>query len=100
MLMGSAMRMFDHDWNQKWVCCSHQETDEKNCLFLHCYSLNPAVRDTIKKIPLLKDMLDMAYEITKLTKSPKREAEFHRKQHNFCDKWNVISIYAIWTHQL
>ena len=45
------------------------------------HSLNLAVGDTIKNIPLLKDMLDMAYEITKLIKkSPKREAKFRRKQ--------------------
>ena len=37
--------------------------------------------DTIKNIPLLKDVLDIAYEITKLIKkSPKREAEFRKKQ--------------------
>ena len=37
-----------------------------------------------KKNPLLKDTLDMAYEVTKLLKkSPKREVEFHRKQAEF-----------------
>ena len=37
-----------------------------------------------KKIPLLVDTHDMAYEITKLTKkSTNREAEFHRKQAEF-----------------
>ena len=37
-------------------------------LLTHCYchSLNLAVGDTINNIPLLKDTLDMAYEITKL----------------------------------
>ena len=43
-------------------------------LRMHCYchSLNLAVGDTKKNIPLLKDTLDMAYEITKLIeKSPK-----------------------------
>ena len=56
---------------------------------MHCYchSLNFAVRGTIKSIPLLKDTLDMAYKTTKLTKmSPKREAEFHRKQAEFLGK--------------
>ena len=49
-----------------------------------CHSLNLAVGDTIKNIPLLKDTLDMAYDITNLIKkSPKREAEFHRKQAEF-----------------
>ena len=43
-----------------------------------------AVGNTIKNIPLLKDTLDMAYKITKLVKkSPKREAEFHRKKAEF-----------------
>ena len=53
----------------------------KKCLLMHCYchSLNLAVRVTIKNIPLLKDTLDMAYEITKLLKkSTKREAKFQR----------------------
>ena len=50
----------------------------------YCQSLNLAVGDTIKNIPLLKDILDMAYEITKLIKkSPKREAESHTKQAEF-----------------
>ena len=49
-----------------------------------CHSLNLAVGDTIKNIPLLKDTLDMAYDITNLIKkSPKREAEFHRKPAEF-----------------
>ena len=51
----------------------------------YCHSLlNLAVGYTIKNIALLKDALDMAYEVTKLIKkSPKREAEFHRKQAEF-----------------
>ena len=55
------------------------------CLLMHCYGLSLlAVGDTIKKNPLLKYTLNMAYEITKLIKkSPKREAEFHRKQVEF-----------------
>ena len=37
----------------------------EKCLLMHCYchSLNLAVGDTIKSIPLLKDTLDMAYEL-------------------------------------
>ena len=66
MLVGSAMMMFDQDWNQKWDCCKNQKLSGQG------YN---------KYIPLLKDTLDMAYEITQLIKkSPKREAEFHRKQ--------------------
>ena len=61
------------------VAAQIKKLNEK-CLVIHCYcpSLNLAVGDTIKKKnPLLKDTLDMAYEITKLIKkSPKREAEF------------------------
>ena len=58
----------------------------EKCLLMHCYchSFNLAVSNTIKKTSLLKGMLDMAYEITKLIKkSLKREAEFHRKQAKF-----------------
>ena len=49
----------------------------EECLLTHCYchSLNLAVRDTIKNIPFLKDKL--------IKKSPKREAELHRKQEEF-----------------
>ena len=48
-----------------------------DALLLH--SLNLAIGATIKYIPLLKDTLDMAYEITQLIKkSRKREAEFYR----------------------
>ena len=62
----------------------------KKCLLTHCYcsSLNLAVGDSVKNIPLLKDTLNMAYEITKLIKkSPKREAEFQRIQPEF---WGQI----------
>ena len=64
------------------VASQIKKLNEK-CLLTHCYchSLNLAVGDTIKNIPLLKDVLDIAYEITKLIKkSPKREAEFRKKQ--------------------
>ncbi len=51
---------------------------------LLCHSLNLADGDTIKNIQLLKHTLDMTYEITKLIeKSPKYEAEFHRKKSEF-----------------
>ena len=75
---------------------------KEKCLLMHCYCFsNLAVRDTIKNIRLLKDTLDTAYEVTKLIKkSPIREAEFYRKQAEFLGKWNVISMYTIWTHQL
>ena len=60
------------------VVAQIKKLNEK-CLLMHCHchSLNLAVGDTLKNIPLLKDTLDMAYEITKLMKkSPKREAAF------------------------
>ena len=47
-------------------------------------SYDKPMSPNVQKILLLKDTLDMAYEITKLIKkSPKREAEFHRKQATF-----------------
>ena len=59
----------------------------EKCLLTQCYyhSLNLAVGDTDKNIPLLKDTLDVAYEITKLIKKspPKGEAEFHRRLADF-----------------
>ena len=67
--MGSAAMNVDHNWNQKWGCCTNQELNEK-CLLMHCHcnSLNLAFEDAVKNIPLLKDTLDMAYSITKLIK--------------------------------
>ena len=63
------------------VAAQIKKLNEKYLLMhFYCHSLHLAVGDTIKNIPLLKDTLDMAYEITKLIeKSTKREAEFHRK---------------------
>ena len=54
---------------------THIKKWNKNFLLAQCYSHTPNFtdRDTIKNIPLLKDTLDKAYEITKLLKkSPKR----------------------------
>ena len=70
------------------VAAQIKKLNEK-CLLTHCscHSLNLAVGDKLNSIPLLKDTLDMAYEITKPTKkSPKREAEFHRKQAQFVEQ--------------
>ena len=53
------------------------------CLLIHCYchALNLAVRDGIKNIPVLKESLEDAYELTKLIAySPKRQAALQRKQ--------------------
>ena len=52
---------------------------EKRAIYLHCYghSLNLACVDTMKNSKLLKDSLEVTYEITKLIKySPKREGIF------------------------
>ena len=51
--------------------------DNPKCLLTHCYchTLNLAVGDTVKSVPLLKETLEDAYELTKLVKySPKRQA--------------------------
>ena len=65
----------------------HKSRNQMKKLFADAllqHSLNFAVGDTIKNNPLLIGTLNMAYEITKLIKkSPKREAEFHRKQTEF-----------------
>ena len=41
---------------------------QPNCLLIHCYchALNLAVRDAIKNVPVLKESLEDAYELTKL----------------------------------
>ena len=57
----------------------------------YCHSPNLAVRDTIKKIPLLKDTLDMAYEITKLIRRVLKESQNSTEnKQNFWDKWSVF----------
>lgn len=53
------------------------------CLLTHCYchALNLAVGDTVKTVPLLKETLEDAYELTRLVKySPKRQAALKNKQ--------------------
>ena len=54
---------------------------EPRAVFTHCYghALNLACADTIKRSKLMKDALDVTYEITKLVKkSPRRDAIFKR----------------------
>ncbi len=51
--------------------------EEPRAVYTHCYghSLNLACSDTIKQCKVIKDCLDVTYEITKLIKkSPKRDA--------------------------
>ena len=55
-------------------------SDEPRALFTHCYghSLNLAMCDTIKGTKLMRDVMDVTYEISKLIKySPKRNAQFN-----------------------
>uniref|UniRef100_A0A1X7TTB8 DUF4371 domain-containing protein n=1 Tax=Amphimedon queenslandica TaxID=400682 RepID=A0A1X7TTB8_AMPQE len=54
---------------------------EPRAVFTHSYghALNLACADTIKRCKLMKDVLDVTYEITKLVKrSPRRDAIFKR----------------------
>ena len=56
---------------------------QPNCLLIHCYchALNLAVGEAIKNVPVLKESLEDAYELRKLTKYPlKRQAALQRKQ--------------------
>ena len=56
---------------------------QPNCLLIHCYchALNLAVGEAIKNVPMLKESLEDAYELRKLTKySLKRQAALQRKQ--------------------
>ena len=52
---------------------------EERAVYTHCYGhfLNLACCDTIKRIKLLKDAMDITHEITKLIKqSPRRDSLF------------------------
>ena len=56
---------------------------QPNCLLIHCYchALNLAVGEAIKNVPVLKESLEDAYELRKITKYPlKRQAALQRKQ--------------------
>ena len=56
-------------------------SEEPRALYTHCYghALNLAVGDTIKKQKLLRDALDVAYEISKLLKySPRHDTVFEK----------------------
>ena len=55
--------------------------ENSKALYTHCYghALNLAVGDVIKSIKLLKDTLDVTFEIVKLIKkSPNRESKFEK----------------------
>ena len=55
--------------------------EEKRAVFIHCYghALNLAIGDAVKNSSILKDALDIAYEISKLIQySPKRQERFDR----------------------
>ena len=54
---------------------------EPRAMYTHCYghALNLAVSDTVKQNKILRDVLDITFEISKLVKfSPKRDAMFTR----------------------
>ena len=62
---------------KKGVVAKIQEV-EKRAVYIHCFGhlLNLATSDCVKNSKILKDSLDIAYEICKLVKlSPKREAK-------------------------
>lgn len=55
--------------------------EEPRALYTHCYghALNLACSDTVKQCKIMKDALDVAYELIKLIKkSPRRDACFTR----------------------
>ena len=59
---------------------------ENRAVYIHCYGhlLNLATSDCVKKSIILKDSLDIAYEISKLIKlSPKREAKLQDMETGF-----------------
>lgn len=56
---------------------------ELHCLLTHCYyhALNLAVGDLVKSVPVMKETLGDAYELTKLIKySPECEAALKKKR--------------------
>ncbi len=55
--------------------------EEPRAIFIHCYghALNLAAGDCIKKNTILRDTLDVTFEISKLVKfSPRRDTEFEK----------------------
>ena len=77
--------------------------EEPRAVYSHCYghALNLAVSDVFKGIPVLRDMMDTAFELTKLVKlSPKRETAFKKLQVKL-DFKNSVKIsafsYTRWT---
>lgn len=55
--------------------------EETRAVYMHCYghALNLAVGDTVRQCKLLRDTLDVTFEVSKLVKfSPKRDAQFER----------------------
>ena len=61
-----------------------QLSDEENhAVFLHCYghALNLAVGDSVRNSKLLKDALEITFEVSKLVKySPKRDVMFEKSK--------------------
>ena len=56
-------------------------SEEPRATFIHCYghALNLVVRDTVKRNHILRDTLDITFEISKLVNfSPRRDALFNK----------------------
>ena len=71
--------MFDHDWKQ-YVAAQIKKLNEKCLLILcYCHSLNLAVRDILKNIPLLNNTLDTCYEITDKKKQSYKRGRISQK---------------------
>ena len=63
-----------------------QLSDEENrAVYIHCYghTLNLAAADSFENLKIMKDALDVTYEVTKLIKfSPKRDVIFEKSKDN------------------
>lgn len=56
-------------------------SDESRAIYIHCYghALNLAISDTVKGSKVMKDALDVIFEVSKLVKfSPKRDVQFQK----------------------
>ena len=73
-----------------------QLTDEEpRAVFVHCYehALNLAVGDTIKKVKVLKDVLDVVFEISKLSKYyPKRDTLFEKLKESLSPDTPIVFV--------
>ena len=71
--------------------------EEKRAIGVHCYAhrTSLAVSDTVKKCPLMRDVLNYAIEIVKLVKlSPKREKELQLIKESKQDESSGITTFS------